>query len=579
MKLSLVIIAFLLSFNSFGKVKYVNSPSLDTAVSPNVRECAAGGQTQVPIITWGGDEATILANGGVTTKTSSIFGKKNLNLKLVREDVFANQVKNYMSCKSPFLRGTLGMLNMATPVTEQDPRTKMVVVYQMTWSQGGDALVVKGNISKPKDLKGKTVALQAYGPHVDYLAKVLANSGLKMSDVKIKWLKDVTGTENTPMEAFYEKGVDAALVIIPDALTLTKGGGAEGSVKGAKVLMSTKTAGKIISDVYAVRSDYFKKNKNTIFKFVDGLIEGQEKLKAIYTNEKSDSKNFVANAKVFAKILMDSENAIEDVKGMYLDAKFVGYHGNIRFFTNKNEPRNFAKLNAEIQKSFKKIGLTSSNKKISKANWDYNNFRKGLASLPAPKKNKFNVAKVEQVISAMKENDTLGERSLYTKEIRFSPKQKNFKLSAYRQYFRELVDLISTNSGAILTVEGHSDPTGYLKKVKQNTDYKILRRFKRSAINLSIERANGVKQSFLKYAKNKGIDIDSSQITIVGYGISKPAYARYCSFDASSNSFVESGNKNDYPCPPKSSPEWKSNRRVEFRIIPVETESEVFIAL
>jgi len=574
-----VIALFLLSFYSFGKVKYVNSPSLGTVVDASVSDCSDGGQLLVPLISWGGDEATILANGGVITKKDSIFGKKKLSLKLAREDVFANQVKNYMSCKSPFLRGTLGMLNMASEVTEKDPRTKMVVVYQLTWSQGGDALVVKKGIKKPKDLKGKTVALQAYGPHVDYLAKVLSNSGLKMSDIKIKWVKDLTGTEHTPMEAFYEKGIDAALVIIPDALTLTNGGGAEGSVKGARVLMSTKTAGKVISDVYAVRSDFYNKNKDTVFKFVDGLITGQEQLKTMYANEKSDSAKFVANAKLFGKILMDSENAIEDVKGMYLDAKFVGYHGNIRFFTNKNEPRNFTKLNKEIQKSFTKLGLISSNKRIAKATWDYNNFRKGLASLPVPKNQKFNVAKVAQVISSMKENDTLDKASLYTKEIRFAPKQKNFKLGAYKHYFNELVDLVSTNSGAILTVEGHSDPTGYLKKVKQNTDYKVLRRFKRSATNLSIERANSVKQSFLKYAKSKGIDIDSSQITIIGYGISKPAYARHCSFNTVSNTFEESANKSDYPCPPKSAPEWKSNRRVEFRIIPVETESDVFIAL
>ena len=51
-------------------------------------------------------------------------------------------------------------------------------------------------------------------------------------------------------------------VIVPDALALTSNGtvgtGSEASVRGAKILLSTKTANRIIADVYAVRSDYFR---------------------------------------------------------------------------------------------------------------------------------------------------------------------------------------------------------------------------------------------------------------------------------------------------------------------------------
>jgi len=74
----------------------------------------------------------------------------------------------------------------------------MRVIYQLSWSAGGDALVVSSKIKKPSDLKGKTIAVQAYGPHVDYLAKVLTDAGLSVKDVKIKWTKDLTGTKQTP---------------------------------------------------------------------------------------------------------------------------------------------------------------------------------------------------------------------------------------------------------------------------------------------------------------------------------------------------------------------------------------------
>ena len=169
---------------------------------------------------------------------------------------------------------------MATDLLSKDPRTKPIIIYQLSESAGGDALVVKAGIDSAKDLKGKTVALQAYGPHVDYLGKVLADAGLSFTDVKLKWLPDLTGTDNTPMAALYEKDVDAAMVIIPDALALTSGGtvgtGAEESVRGARILVSTKTANRIIADVYAVRADYLKSNRKEVEAFVHGLLKAEE---------------------------------------------------------------------------------------------------------------------------------------------------------------------------------------------------------------------------------------------------------------------------------------------------------------
>ena len=123
-------------------VQYVTPVPLGKSATTPVGSVATG-VTQVPIITWGGDIATVYANGNqATTAPGSIFGKLGLNLRLVREDVFAKQLDAYLAGRSPYLRGTLGMINMAAEAASRDPRTKPVVVYQMTWSAGGDALVV-----------------------------------------------------------------------------------------------------------------------------------------------------------------------------------------------------------------------------------------------------------------------------------------------------------------------------------------------------------------------------------------------------------------------------------------------------
>ena len=76
---------------------------------------------QVPFITWGGDVATFYANGGLTTQSNTIFAKQGLKLKLTPGDDFIGQVKDYLSGKSPFLRGTYRMLGQASEVLGSDP--------------------------------------------------------------------------------------------------------------------------------------------------------------------------------------------------------------------------------------------------------------------------------------------------------------------------------------------------------------------------------------------------------------------------------------------------------------------------
>lgn len=543
-------------------VKYIQSPPLTSVVKKSIKNCLPSATVQVPLITWGGDIATIYANGNSkATQGESVFGKLGLNLSLNREDVFSKQVESYLNCQSPFLRGTMGMINLAAPLTEGDSRTKMKVIYQMTWSAGGDAMVVKGNIRSPKQLRGKTIAVQAYGPHVDYLAKVLADAGLSSTDVKIKWVKDLTGTENTPVAAFRETGVDAAMVIIPDALALTSNGtvgtGAEDSVKGAKILLSTKTASRIISDVYAVRSDYFNANKEKVFKFVHGLLKAQEQLAGLMKTKGAGYPKMISSS---AQILLDSPQATADTEGMYADANFVGWAGNKAFFAEPSNPRSFDNLTSEIQASFLTMGLISQKNNLGWANWNMSDLKSGLTKSLQAESERFDKQKVAQVVDRKQRQGTLDDGTLYSFEVYFKPNQNSFSSNEYGDAFKKVINLAATYGGALITIEGHSDPLGYLKKKKANADSVVLARIKQSAKNLSLTRANAVRDSLVQYSRNRGATIDKSQFAVVGNGIAKPL-SGMCGAD---------------PCPPKTKQEWLNNMRVEFKIIQIEAEESVF---
>ena len=110
-----------------------------------------------------------------------------------------------------------------------------------------------------------------------------AEKGGTWAPPNILYTKDLLGFEShTPGRAFLEdNGLDAAFVVKPDALALTSGGatgtGAEGSVRGAHILFSTKSASRILSEVYVVRKDFFEENRDLLKTFVDALFKAEEK--------------------------------------------------------------------------------------------------------------------------------------------------------------------------------------------------------------------------------------------------------------------------------------------------------------
>jgi outer membrane protein OmpA-like peptidoglycan-associated protein len=388
-----------------------------------------------------------------------------------------------------------------------------------------------------------------------------------MSDVTIKWVKDLTGTDNTPAEALYSKDIDAAMVIIPDGLMLTSNGsvgtGAEGSVKGAKIMLSTKSANRIIADVYAVRSDYFTAHKQEVQDFVHGLLLAEQELKVLFKNKKQQLAEYKKTVTAAAEILLDSAAATADAEALYGDCEYVGFQGNVKFFTDTNWPRNLHRLTDEVQAAFITGGLLSRKIPLQQAGWDYKALRKGLAGLDDVETPKFNTEAVAQVVAKKQNLGTLDEGELFSFEVFFKPNQNTFSADQYSDAFAKVVDLASTYGGAVITVEGHSDPMGYLRKRKEKASDIVLTRTKQAAKNLSLTRSLAVRDSIMAYSTDKGVNLDPSQFTVIGHGIMQP----------------RTGLCGQLPCAPKSKEEWLSNMRVVFRIIQIEAEEEAFIPL
>jgi outer membrane protein OmpA-like peptidoglycan-associated protein len=358
----------------------------------------------------------------------------------------------------------------------------------------------------------------------------------------------------------FKNDVDAAFVIIPDGLALTSNGtvgtGAEGSVKGARIMLSTKTANRIIADVYAVRSDFFQSNRKQVEAFVHGLLLGTQELKGLFNNKEKNLAEYKALVSASAAILLDSAQATADAEALYGDCEFAEFRGNVKFFGDEKWPRSMNRLVEEIQSAFITIGLLGRKSSLEQARWDYNVLRAGLTGIDDVQAPRFKSEAVAQVVARKQALGTLGEGELFSLEINFQPNQNDFPEDLYADGFKKIVELAATYGGAVITVEGHSDPHKYLRLEKKGATPLELQRTKQAAKNLSMNRAIAVRDSIIKFASKSGVPLDQSQFTVVGHGIAQPKYPQ-----------------------PQTKEQWLSNMRVVFRIIQIEAEDAAFSPL
>jgi len=562
-----------------------------------------GGPLQVPYITWGGDMATFYANGGLKTRRESIMQKQGLNLQLTKGDDFVQQVKDYMSGKTPLLRGTFRMLGMASEVLGADSRTKGVVIMQMTWS-AGDHCVARSHIKTNKDLKGATVVLQTGGPHIGLLDDILKTGNLKWKDIKVIWANDFTGTPNSPAELFRKNNtIDACFVISPDMIGLTGGlteigSGAEGTVKGGRVLVSTAELSRSIADVYVCRKDYYDAHRDVVTKFVAGYLKACEEvieLKKQY--ETKGSKQYMEllqlTQKIYGKEVIPTLE--EDAHGLLSDCTFVGFPGNVSFFTKPNNLHGFeafqkAALDLAIAQNYAKVrsGLLPSS-----LDWNTSAFKDYLSITETAKGERFRAEAVLTEIEELSAGGALDDRTIYAFTIEFKPNQTQFSLEQYGAEFQRVVELADKYGNAVVAVRGHADPTktlvelvkagmkkGVLQRSGSSGNYRYSlngrpvnlestdqvakliasgafdgvsdhnpRETMQAALNLSRKRSEAVRESVIQYASSQRLDLDRSQFQPVGVGIREPFIAK-----------------------PRSMAEAEQNMRVEFRLLRVTAE-------
>ncbi len=574
----------------------------DLVGNVQVGEVRSTDNLQVPYILWGGDYATFYANGGLETSNGTIYDRLGLDINLTPGDDFVQQVRDYMSGKSPFLRGTFGMVSMASEVINSDPRTEGVVLFQMTWS-AGDHIVARGNkVRTLTDIKGTTGILQRGGPHVGLVEDMLRTAQLTWNDINVIWVDDLTGP-NGPAEKFRnDSNIDWCAVITPDMLGLTggfesTGNGVEGTVRGSRVILSTAELSRAIADVYVVRSDFLRDNYEFCANFAAGYLKGVEEViehrKAWESRGSQEYEDLLQMAQNIygADILPTLE---EDAHGLLIDCTFVGHPGNVAFFTDPNNQTGFGEFVANRIGMSRELGIIGDGRlQPSSLDWESNKFVGYLAKTDIVRTERFNPEAVLSEIEALN-SGALDSRTRLSFEIGFAANQDQFTAAQYATDFDRVIENAGRFGNAAIIIRGHSDPTRtLLEAVRAGIDSGVIerrggsgnytyyingrqldltdtqkiadlvtsgaldrsaqydpRRYYSAAQTLSRQRAEEVKNQILAYARSKGITLDESQIQPQGVGIVDPVVAK-----------------------PSNAAEAAQNRRVEFRLVRVSAET------
>ncbi len=561
----------------------------------------SGTPTRVPFILWGGDMATFYGNRGTRTLEGSVFARHGLNVELVRGDDFAQQVEDYESGRSPYLRGTFRMVGMVMGELCDSPDTCPLPVLQMTWS-AGDHMVARGEITDLKSLKGKTGAIQKGGPHVGMMDDILRDANLTWDDIDVVWKDNVTGEDSPVSEFRSNENVDFAFAITPDMFGLTggldsTGSGAEGTVKGARVAVSTAERSYTIADMYFVRPDYYRDHAADVQKFAVAYLESVEQvidLKKTY--EASGSDEYLQLLALTQSIYGEADiPTLEDAHGLISDCNFVGHPGNVSFFTDDKNPRGFevfVKRSNDLA-----VGQGYAKKRVtldpSPLDWTSTAFTSVLTKTSSTRAPRFQAEAVQEEIEALDAGGRLDDNTILSFTISFEANQTVFSAAQYREEYDKAVELLGQYGNAVLVIRGHADPTKTLKElVEAGIAKDVLKRSGTpgaytyyyngrpldlndteamvqlvqsgafdgdpehnpretltAALNLSLERAEEVRNSVTDYASSQGLRIDPSQIQPQGVGIREPLIAK-----------------------PRSMDEAQQNMRVEFRLIRITAE-------
>ncbi len=265
---------------------------------------------KVQVFTWGGYAPGQYFNEGFAASANSRY-KKEYNL-----DVDFMLIDDFDASRQAWKAGEVHLLGTTADAlpTEMEGLQEFepVVVFQVDWSRGGDAIVARRGVNSFNDLKGKQVAVTPSTPSMTFLIYMLEAANLTLADIKMVEVP----TAIDAATAFKSGKVDAAVVWSPDDEIIIR------EVAGSKILQSTRDASHIIADVFIAKKSFVEANKDKINAFYEGWMKGAAEINASSANLEKAAKIMAAGTGITP----------EDAKAAIGNVRLCTHGDNMNFF-------------------------------------------------------------------------------------------------------------------------------------------------------------------------------------------------------------------------------------------------------
>jgi NitT/TauT family transport system substrate-binding protein len=450
---------------------------------------------------WAGWSPIILANDGFKPgKVWQAPGGRPFKVELVLIDDPVQMRDAYAAGEVHIGWATLDMLPLFVDSFAKDSRIMPRVYQQVDFSNGGDGIVVRDTIKTVKDLAGKKLVMAQNSPSQFFALNMLVAGGLQPADVEMIY---VTTAFEAAAAFNRDKSIAGCVSWAPDIYNLAE-------AKGNRMLVTTKTANRLIADVWFARADFAKDHPDKVEALVRGIFDAMSEL------NREDVRARVA------QLMADGYTIpAADALSMLGDAHSTNWAENYQFFLNRNNPANFERIWKQAYYLYRKVGAISNNPVPFDQVMDFSVLQKlGTEPKYAETKDEYTaVVQPRSVGQIRAENDEILTNTIV---IKFFPNSSELRKTVIKkidgkdveQPYDPRVDLVLDEVAALakqfgnarIVIEGHTDSS-----MKGAVPAAMVK-------ELSLQRARAVKEAIVEK-----FDLDDNRFAVDGLGWDRPA--------------------------------------------------------
>jgi NitT/TauT family transport system substrate-binding protein len=480
-----------------GKAQALPSPRrytpTDTTIAINLSEYA-------------GYAGLIAANGGLEPNDASWFAKNGgfkLKITLSEEDSWADLQDGKFAATAT----TVDVLS------NYGRQWQCVVPAQVSWSRGADGIIVKKDIKRVNDLKGKTIATAAFSEAEFFIRYLAQEAGLAVvrldgpeqtrnpEAVNLVFLKDAFEAGDAFLADLKAGGeqIDGCVTWAPKTTEVV-----EASAGAARQLIDNRNL-LVIADILVFNKGFAQAKPEIVQKIVEGMLLHNDRIRA---NPESHLKALADAFKQFEWTVDDAREELAKVHLSNLPENLAFFRGAIDeagSFASVFQTANLA-YGAELQPSPVAASFFADTKP--------------LEAIAAGGALSAQVASIQPIKSS--DQAPIEQDPLLTRDIRFyfvpNSAQLDMANKENHDFLTNVNHLLGVSPGSMILLRGHVDDA-QKENFRTQGGEALVRKMALKAMELSNQRADEVKKRLLE----KYPAIKADRLEVIGRGWEEPA--------------------------------------------------------